>query len=136
MTTKAHIDDEQLTARPCGHPRLLDVRTEGGAILGYQCSRCPATWAHCNDCGTPIDQEHFTRRTGCVKCGRGKFCSVKARFCYRCSPVTDGVCPICKGLFAQNGRQLLARKRFCSRSCARRARRSRPAAGAAACSPA
>jgi hypothetical protein len=121
------VDEGQHTPMACAHPRLVDVRSEAGIVIGYQCSKCPATWAHCDACGTPNDDRHRTR-TGCIRCGWGKFCNVKTRMCYRCAPADDGVCLACRMPFPRTGRQVLAKKIFCGRACQRRwRRRPRPA---------
>jgi hypothetical protein len=102
-----------------------EIRTEGGDLLTWQCSLCLEILQPCKTCGQALSPRHRAVSEGCTACGKGRFCNAQASLCDLCGPVPDGVCVECKKPFPQTGRQRLAKKIYCSKSCLDRAYRVR-----------
>lgn len=116
----------------CPHAVLVPIESYGEACVAFQCSACLHVFPRCGDCGTPRDSGHASHRTGCTKCGRGRFCNVRRPICDVCAPAQMGVCVECSKPFAQTGRQARAGKAYCGKACRDRAYRERRQARAEA----
>jgi hypothetical protein len=109
----------------CEHTSVEEIRSNGDALMAYQCQLCLEQVQHCKDCKMPLTLRHSQVSIGCTKCRKGKFCNAKTPLCEKCAPAQDGVCENCNGLYRRTGRDLLRKKKYCSKKCSGQAKRLR-----------